>query len=238
MSLLASALAGGLAVLSLLVLPFEAGVQADMRISPASKAVTPGEDFVVEIIVESSVPVNVFAGELTFDSNTLRVESIDYNTSIADLWAEEPWYSNGDGTLSFAGGTTRGGGFTGTDSLIKVTFNAHTEGVGSLAITDAQILQHDGLGSEAQLAKPIDALFTVEAMPERAQENLVARSVVPSAYAVVKTPPSTDLNGDGKQSIADVSILMINMGSKDPRFDFNLDGKVNLKDFNILLGTL
>lgn len=237
-TLLASALVGFLTVASLLVLPFESGVVADMRLSPSSKTVTKGEQFVVEVIVESHIPVNVFAGELSFDTDTLHVESIDYNTSIADLWAEEPWYSNGDGTLTFAGGTTRPGGFTGVDSLISITFSAQKEGAGSLAIRNAHILQHDGLGTEATLASPIDALFTVEAMPVRQKENLVQQSTAPATYAVIKTPPTTDLNSDGKQSIADVSILMLNMGTNDMRFDFNLDGKVNLKDFNILLGTL
>lgn len=235
-SLVASALVGFLAVVSFLVIPFQADVVADMRLSPASKTITTGEQFVVEVIVDATVPVNVFAGELLFDTDTLSVASIDYNTSIANLWAEEPWYSNGDGTLKFIGGTTREGGFIGTETLIKITFNAHSQGAGSLALQDVHILKHDGLGTEAELAIPIDALFTIEALQSSTDQNLIQQSIVPSTYAVVKTPPTTDLNGDGKQSMADMSIFMLNIGSTDMRFDFNLDGEVGLKDFNILLG--
>jgi hypothetical protein len=236
LNLLASAIVGFLAIMGILNFPFDTGVVADMRLSTTSKTLTLGETFTVDVIVESTVPVNVFAGELSFDTNTLQVESINYNTGVADLWAEEPWYSNGEGTISYAGGTTREGGFTGTENLITIQFMTIKEGAGSLRIQNAQILQHDGLGTDASLADPIDALFTVES-EKLVEANLIQRSVIPSTYAVVETPPSPDLNSDGKQSIADVSIFLMHMASGDARYDFNLDGKVNLKDFNIVLGS-
>ncbi len=240
-SLLASAIIGFLAVVGLLVLPMATDVVADMRIEPNFKAVALDETFTVDIIVESSVPVNVFAGKLLFDNTTLSVVSIDYNTSIADLWAEEPWYSNGDGTLSFAGGTTRPGGFTGTDSLITVTFKGIGEGRGKIAIEDANILQHDGMGTDAALAQPIDALFTISATNTAtgtSDTNLIATAVTPTTYHVVNEVPSKDLNGDGRQSIADASIMLLNIGSDNARYDLNLDGSVDLKDFNMVLTAL
>jgi hypothetical protein len=45
----------------------------------------------------------------------------------------------------------------------------------------------------------------------------------------------TDLNEDGKQTISDVSIFMINMVGDDPRFDFNRDGDVDAKDLSIMM---
>jgi hypothetical protein len=54
-------------------------------------------------------------------------------------------------------------------------------------------------------------------------------------YKIAKEIPSTDLNADGKQSIVDISIFMLNFIGKDARYDFNLDGKVDIKDLNILL---
>ena len=238
-SLLASALIGFIAIVGVLVLPLETDVVADMRIEPNFKAVALDETFTVDVIVESSVPVNVFAGKLMFDKTTLSVLSINYNTSIADLWAEEPWHSNVDGTVGFAGGTTRTGGFTGTDTLITVTFKAIGEGRGKIAIENANILQHDGLGTDATLAEPIDALFTVSATntstSTQTDINLIATEVEPTTYHVVTEPPSKDLNGDGKQGIADASIMLLHMGSTDIRYDFNFDGTVDLKDFNIVL---
>jgi hypothetical protein len=230
-TLIATALLGFLAVTSFLVLPLTNEVTTHMRLSPTAKTLVVGETFTVEVIVASPIPVNVFAGDLSFDTETLQVESIEYNTSIADLWAEEPWYSNGAGTLNFAGGTTQQGGFTGEAPLITINFKTLKEGSGLLAITDAEILKHDGLGTDAEIAPTIDALFTI-ASPE----NLLKTNASPTTYAVVKTIPSTDLNNDGKQSIADISIFMMHLQSTESRFDFNQDGNIDLKDFNIILG--
>ena len=100
-TMIASAFIGFATFIGLMILPVSTTTVADMRIEPTNKTVVVDETFDVSIVVESRVPVNVFAGELLFDTNTLEVVSIDYNISIADLWAEEPWYSNGDGTLTF-----------------------------------------------------------------------------------------------------------------------------------------
>lgn len=235
-SLIASAFIAFLTVMSLLIIPLSPTPSTSMRLEPLNKTVTEGEIFTVDVIVDSSIPVNVFAGDLYFDTQTLSVESIAYNTSIADLWAEEPWYSNGDGTLNFAGGTTRKGGFTGTDKLISVTFKATGVGNGRLSIDDATILQHDGLGTDAPLSTPIDAIFTIAPEATTTDQNLIVQTSLGTSYNVVATPPSIDLNGDGKQSIADTSIFLLKLTSNDPRYDFNLDGEINLKDLNILLG--
>lgn len=232
-TLVASAFLGFMTLLGFLVLPVLTDPLADMRIEPNTGSAKTGDTFTIEIVVESSVPVNVFAGDLLFDSSILAVESIDYNTSIADLWAKLPWYSNGDGTLNFAGGTTRQGGFLGTGTLITVTFKTLREGGGSLVLKEPAIFRHDGLGTEAALEAPLDALVTVTSVTPT--ENIIARNSAGSSYTIVTEPPSTDLNGDGKQSIADVSIFMLNMRGDTARYDFNLDGAVTTKDLSILL---
>lgn len=203
-----------------------------MYLEPLRLTVTTEEQFTVRVMVSSPMPVNAFAGEILFDPDILSVQSIDYNTSIADLWAEKPWYENGAGTVNFIGGTTRRGGFMGTGELISLHFRAQKSGDGTLAIRNAQILQHDGLGTKAPMESPLDGLFTVTNPPS----NLVNEATLGSTYRVVeKPPPSLDLNGDGKQSVADVSILLLNLGSDDLRFDLNQDGTINTKDLSILL---
>ena len=185
-------------------------------------------------MVSAETPVNVFKGEVLFDPTVLRVDSIDYNTSIADLWAELPWYENGEGTLNFTGGTTQPGGFQGTGSLITVTFRTIGAGVTALKLEDARILAHDGLGTDVALGKPIDAVFEVEQDVIESQ-TVAAPSSRTSVISVASNAPSTDLNGDGKQSIADMSIFMLHILSTDSRYDFNQDGKVNNVDLSILM---
>ncbi len=235
-TLLASAFLGLIAVMGFILVPQDTTSSTTMRLEPLSKVLVLGEIFSVDVVVESTIPVNAFAGELLFDVHSLAIQSIDYNTSIADLWAEKPWYSNGAGTINFIGGTTRTGGFTGTDKLITITFKTIGQGSGSLFIRDAQILQHDGLGSNAPLSKPIDALFTITPTSTAAQPtNLLSKEVGGSSYNVVGKKPTADLNGDGRQSIADISILLLHIGSRDSRYDLNSDGSVDLKDMAIIL---
>lgn len=233
-ALVATAFVGALVIFSHFLFPTGTKPVADMRIEPQHGVVTKDGMFTVEIVVESKEPVNVFNGELRFDNEILEVESIDYNTSIADLWAEKPWFENGEGTLNFTGGSTDEGGFLGTGPLITVHFKALGEGDGTLVIYDAHILKHDGLGSFAKLEEPIDALFDVES-DAREKSIMPKTRSAESTYKVVAELPSTDLNGDGRQSITDVSIFMLNLAGSDPRYDFNLDGKVNAQDLSILM---
>lgn len=235
----AGAFLGLATIVGLAVLPNLGSPLAEMRISPEQKVVKLGDEFTVEITVSSVVPVNVFAGELVFDNTVIEVAEIDYNVSVADLWAERPWFSNGAGTLNFAGGSLAQGGFIGTESLLSVRFRTLKEGSVSLALRDARILKHDGLGTEVALGTPIDAVVTVDDLSTDDtidKGNLVREVDRGSDVVVVTEAPSTDLNNDGKQTIADVSIFMLNIAGNNERYDFNVDGKVNTKDLNILLG--
>ncbi len=216
------------------MLQVDDGERASMAISPDRAVSTEGGEIIVDVIVISPIPVNAFAGTVTFNPERLEVASIDYNNSIADLWAETPWYENGDGTVTFAGGSTRPGGFTGEGSLITITFRSKGPGESSVEIISAQILQHDGLGTDAPLATPIEAIFTITA------DVAPATPITSPTADVVISPKETpiDLNDDGKQSIADVSILMQHMITGDLSGDVNSDGRVSIADLSIILDSL
>lgn len=232
-ALVTSVIVAFLSIINLFVVPPATPV-ADMYVEPRMKSIAIGDVFTVNIVVDAKKPVNVFKGEVAFDSKILAVERIDYNTSIANLWAEKPWYENGEGTLNFIGGTTQSGGFVGIGSLVTITFRAHGEGPAVVRIHDARILAYDGLGTDVPMGEPDEALFTVEAMVEDSEVIAVPESTTVS-IAVGDVLTQTDLNGDGKQTIADVSIFMLGMLGNNPRFDFNRDGAVNGIDLSIIL---
>lgn len=210
------------------------GDQADMRIEPSWGIATVSETVTVVVIVEASVPVNVFGGEVKFDSNFLTVESIDYNTSIADLWAEKPWYENGAGTIHFVGGTTQKGGFVGKDKLITINFRTEKTGETKLGVSSAKIMQHDGLGTEAALAEPVDVIYEITSDTDKVR-TVTSKDLAGPTFRVLPTLPNTDLNGDGRQSVIDISIFMTDLATQNKRSDFNADGKVGTTDLNILL---
>lgn len=208
--------------------------EAAMRLEPDGGVFSVNTTFTVAVVIDASTPVNVFKGLLSFNPAHLAIERIDYNTSFIDLWAEEPWYSNGAGTLNFIGGTTQPGGFTGSDTLLTVTFKTLTAGEVALTFNEARILKHDGLGSEAMLNQPIDSLFVIETLPAPV-EIILDKNSASERITVLTESVSVDLNGDGKHSLADQSIFMTHLVSQNTRSDFNRDGRVTIADLSILL---
>lgn len=192
------------------------------------------EPFTVKVIVKSDTPANAFSGLIKFDNNILKVTAIEYNTSIADLWVTKPWYENGEGTINFAGGTTRTGGFTGSDSLLSITFTPIAVGAGTVRIAEAQIFAHDGLGSELEIKPTADALFTDTSLNTQAH-IISSNSEKTSSFSIVNKSPDFDLNNDNDIGLLDISIFMPNLFSNNLIYDFNSDGKVNTTDFSMLL---
>ena len=207
----------------------------DLYLRSERESVIQGNTVDVTIMARSSVPVNVFAGELNFNPDLFYVESISYNTGIADLWVELPWYSNGDGTLNFGGGTTKPGGFIGTGPLITVTFKTKGLGNATLTLHDPRILLHDGLGTDASLGTNLDTIIRIDA-ETRTERMTLGDGAKTAPIRVVGALPSTDLDSDGKQTLADVSMFMVFLSRQDTRGDFNGDGVVDTQDLSRLLG--
>jgi len=226
-SLIASAIIGFLTLAGVAFMPKEPNTGTSMHIEPNELSIEKDVSFTIDVIVESDEPVNAFAGVLEFNEAILEVTSIDYNTSIADLWTQEPWFAKGDGTIAFAGGTTRPGGFTGKGSLLTVKFTGKSAATTPLVLSGARVLKHDGLGTDAQLKTSLDALFTIKPM-----------STEGPAYSQSKPEEiilTTDLNNDQATTIADVSIFMLHLASQNLRSDFNNDKVVSAADLSILL---
>jgi len=239
LTLIASAIIGFLTITGLYLNPLaNSPAKTSMQIDPKNKTVSVGEVFTVQVLVESTIPVNVFSGLITFNESVLAIASIDYNTSIADLWAKEPWYSHGHGTITFAGGTTRSGGFTGNESLLSIKFTAISSGDGKISLANVKILQHDGLGTDAPLYESIDSILTVIPTSTNNETYKPKQSNRQTNVTVLTKSPNPDINQDGEVSISDLSVFMLYLTSNNPLADFNNDGKVNTADLSILLNSM
>ena len=230
-TVLASAIVGLLAITGLYMFPSPA-TSTHMTIEPRTKSILAGELFTVTIIVSAAIPVNAFAGMVSFDETVLDVKRIDYNTSIADLWAKEPWFNRGQGTITFAGGSTKAGGFTDTGTLVTITFSAKKPGDAKLLLSNIQILKHDGLGTTANEATTIDTLFQVLA---ETPDIAAPTKDITTNIAVIATNTSPDLNNDQTVNLSDLSIFMIYLATSDNRADFNNDNLVTTADLSVLL---
>ena len=230
--LVANVIIGLLAITGMYLLPNNESTS--LSLIPTTFVSQPGDTFTVQVLTTSDIPVNVFKGTVRFNEKVLAVADINYNTSLANLWAEEPWYKNGEGTIGFAGGTTRPGGFTGTENLLTITFKALETGDGDLVLVDTQILMHDGLGTEAPLTDYIDTLFLVASSTTDTQVEHKTKSL--ADVTVTETKPQPDLNSDGKVNMIDVSLFLLYLPVNNSKGDLNNDGKVNNADLSIILG--
>ncbi len=231
-TMVASAIMGLLTTFGLFLVALTPETPATMEISPTAAVVTEGKYLTTTIEVTTLTPVNVFKGVINFDSEKMKVERIDYNTSIADLWTEKPWYENGDGTIAFAGGTTMPGGFVGTGTLLTITFLSLNPGTAKVTISDALILKHDGLGTETDLATPLEGIFTV--VPEDATAPATKNSEI-----VVRDPKLTaDLNTDGLVTISDLSVFFVYLTTNNLKGDLNNDQRISTADLSILISQM
>lgn len=212
---------------------WETHATTHLTLHPPAAQTETNTPLTVTVMLESDQPVNAFQGLLQFDDEVLRVQDISYNTSIANLWVERPWYDNGDGTIHFAGGTTRPGGFQGTGSLLTITFLPYSAGIGYVEFREGMVLAHDGLGTSVPVDEPVDALFTVEAIEGQAQ--VIATGSGSSRVAVTDELVNYDLNNDGYISFADVNLLLPQLWGSDLRFDLDQDGTVSWADVSLLL---
>lgn len=199
--------------------------QTSFELIPNKTAVITGEQIILDVIVKSTTPVNVFSGTVTFSDPTTTIENINYNISIAELWTETPWYKNGTGAVHFAGGTTAPGGFVGSGVLMQITFRMNTPGRQQINVKDGRILASDGLGSETNVWNE-NIFITATGSPVTIHE---------SSIHILPPKEFFDLNNDGIITLVDISQFFIFMATQNPQADFNQDSQINIADFSMLL---
>ena len=234
--LLASVFLAFASVMSFLVIPTSIVERTEMRIEPLASTVTLGEEFTVSILLDTTIPVNAFEALIRFKPETFEVTGLNFSNSIANLWVHEPTADNTEGTVTFTGGTTETGGFTGEQSIVDITLRAKTVGEATLFIENTRVLRSTADGADAVVSTPLDANVIVERLEELPENSGVTLSSIGATYDVSpEPPPPTDINQDGEHTIADISIFMLHMRGGEPAYDFNRDGHINTKDLSILL---
>ena len=140
-------LAGAFAVAALFSMPRHAAA-ATLDLSPASGTYSVGQLFDVSVDVSSpDAAVNATQATISFPPGTVNVEGVSEDGSIANLWVQQPSYSNTAGTVSFAAVTVNPG-FTGTTGhLITITFRAEAPGNAEISFISGAALANDGKGT-------------------------------------------------------------------------------------------
>ncbi|MBI4281116.1 hypothetical protein HY628_02885 [Candidatus Uhrbacteria bacterium] len=136
-----------MSLLGALVAPLSlrAATGVTMSLSPLNQTVKVGAEFTVTLEAQTSAAADAFnAAEATlrFPSAKLQVVSLAKSGSVFTVWAEEPTFSNTNGTIRFAGGRTSG--FTGKGKLFSVKFKAVAVGNAAVTLGDGSVTANDG----------------------------------------------------------------------------------------------
>ena len=140
--------------------------EASLFFSPSSGTYQIGSTFPVKVKVNSDgAPINAAQSKVLFPREILEVRNISKTGSIFTLWPEEPVFSNSKGEVSFQGGIPSPG-FTGTDNILTINFQAQKAGQAKVSFSGAEVLAADGRGTNILKLTP-EAIFSItETYPE------------------------------------------------------------------------
>ncbi|MFA6098040.1 MAG: carboxypeptidase regulatory-like domain-containing protein [Patescibacteria group bacterium] len=120
---------------------------ASLYLSPASASHTVGDSFNVTVGVNTAnAAINSAMATVSFTNDLLEVTSVS-QTGIFSLWPVTPSYSNGSGTVSFAGGLPNPGYNGSSGTIISISFKAKAVGTARASIGSASVLANDGFGT-------------------------------------------------------------------------------------------
>lgn len=190
------------------------------------QAVASDELFEIAVLASAHTPVNAVDITLAFPPEKLEVFSIDRGQSVLTIWTEDP--VSKEASIRFSGGTFRRG-FIGKHEIATVTFRALQSGRYEVAISDAQLVAGDGSGTEVPVTPQSGSRIALFNFDENTSPEEIK---VALASGVV-----TDLNGDGKVTLQDISAFMGAWSSRSQLFDFDRDGRMTFRDFSIILAT-
>lgn len=193
-------------------------------VQASQEMVSSGERFQVDVYAVAAEPVNAVDISLQFPRDKVEVTGIDRGQSVITLWTEEPKVV-GD-RVEMSGGTYRRG-FKGKHLIATINFRALNTGVADIGVGNIQFLKGDGSGNVVETIATDDGEVSMYVLNENETPGNLA--------AKVELIVVTDIDGDGKVTLRDISAFMAAWAGDGRIFDFNGDGKMTFKDFGIIL---
>lgn len=173
-----------------------------------------GENVRIALNVTTKLQINAVGGTIVFPKEFVTIDTFSREGSVIDLWAEEPTFSNINGTMHLSGGiiptNTKDGGH---GTVVVVSFRTLKMGKATISIKDGQLLAANGEGT-----------------------NIISGSNSLTLYIRDQGKTSPDVNEDGTLSIADMNTLYLKtFRGYDARYDLNDDKKVSWADVKLLI---
>lgn len=195
-----------------------------IRLETSDVTVEAGKQFSIDVFAYAHVPVNAVDITLQFDSEAIEVLGVDRGQSVLTIWTRDPVIENGKVILQ--GGTYKKG-FLKEHRIATINVKAKETGQSTVQATDVMLLAGDGAGSPVSVADSNNSMVNLYVYDENTSPNSIGVDV--------KVNIVTDIDGDGRVTLKDVSSFMAAWHTKNKLYDFNGDGRMTFKDFSIIL---
>lgn len=195
-----------------------------IKIVPSTTEVEVGTQFTLTVYVYADAPINAIDISVLYPEASIDVLGIDKGDSVITLWTEEPFVKND--AVVLRGGTYKRG-FVGEHRIATINVKAKVAGSARFLAGEVSLLAGDGKGTSV---KADTSRATITTTAYTAGTKPVGSFAGTATVVVV-----TDIDGDGKVSLSDISAFMANWASKSQKFDFNNDGAMTFRDFSIIL---
>jgi hypothetical protein len=213
-----------------------AAIQSDtrssIRLEISDTNVSAGERFEINVYASAKVAINAVDIQLQFPRNQIKVLGIDTGQSVITLWTQEP-YVRGD-KVYLQGGTFRRG-FIGEHLIATINAEATETGLAQVSLGDVSLLAGDGSGAKVAVVATDNGTKQIYITENNGtlsgavgETNLKLSST--AAVLIV-----TDIDGDGRVTLSDISRFMVAWANKSIIYDFNGDGQMTFRDFGIIL---
>lgn len=183
------------AISALLLLAAPLAEAATLNLGSASVSV--GGTVSIPLTVSSSESLNAISANLSFPTDKLSLISVSKSPSVITLWAQEPVYSNANGTVSLEG-IVPNPGYSGSGGRVAtLVFAAKAEGTASVTFGTASVLANDGQGTNILTNASSGSISIAGAVPAQAPaapttpeaqtEPAPSGSIAPSAFPITSS---------------------------------------------------
>lgn len=189
---------------------------ASLNLVPSSGSYEVGDTINVRVVLSSPTQsANAVSATIDFPRALLSLNSISKSNSLVSLWAQDPIYSNTNGTANFEGVILNG--YTGSNgTIITLSFKAKAAGNANIKFTSSPILANDGLGTNISTGSG-QANFNISKAVEKIVQPASATTPAPIAVPVVEgvsTPVFTDYSTNAREGD-----FLVVKGLADPSTD-------------------
>ncbi|MCA9357231.1 hypothetical protein H6784_00520 [Candidatus Nomurabacteria bacterium] len=198
--------------------------QSYIRLESTESTIEAGKRFTLNVYANAHVPVNAVDVTLKFDPKAVKVMEVDRGQSVLTIWTQDPIIQ--ENSVILRGGTFKRG-FIGEHKIASIDLLALSTGQSSLSATNVVLLAGDGKGTPVTVGQNDKSSVNLYIYDENTSLESIGVNV---AIKII-----TDIDGDGKVSLKDISAFMAAWANKDVSYDFNGDGKMTFRDFSIIL---